>query len=55
MTRGMEAVRLLGVGLFWGGAWRHSWLLIGTGLAAILAAWARGLLRRSSGVEFTSA
>jgi len=44
MTRSAEAARLLGIIVFWLGAWYHvRWLLV-IGMAVILLAWARGKL-----------
>lgn len=42
MTRAMEALRLLGVILFWSGAWVHRPVLLAGGLVLILGAWLRG-------------
>jgi hypothetical protein len=43
MTRSMELVRLVGLGVAWAGAWVHSAAFISLGVAVILAAWGRGL------------
>jgi len=42
MTRGMEALRLVGLGIMWLGAWRHQLGLIALGLGLIVMAWLRG-------------
>jgi hypothetical protein len=49
MTRLMEAVRLGGLALLWGGAWVHRPLLMALGLAVILFAWLRGKLSPERG------
>jgi alpha-beta hydrolase superfamily lysophospholipase len=43
MSRTIEMVRFVGVGVFWVGAWMHRPLLAAGGFAVILAGWARGL------------
>lgn len=43
MSRGMEAVRLLGLAVAWIGAWTRTPLLLFLGVGVILAGWARGV------------
>jgi hypothetical protein len=47
MTPPMEAARVFGVCLFWGGAWYRSVLVCTGGLLVIAIAWARGALFRT--------
>jgi hypothetical protein len=44
MTPAMQVVRSAGAAVFWVAAWSHSPWIMALGLAAILLAWARGLL-----------
>src|SRR3954447_5189454 len=44
MTRGVEAVRFAGVGVFWVAAWGHWPFLMALGFVTVLLAWARGLI-----------
>ncbi len=43
MSRSVEAGRLLGLMVFWTGAWWHRSVLIATGVLVILACWLYGL------------
>jgi hypothetical protein len=42
MTRGMEALRLVGLAVLWYGAWRHQLGVFALGLVLIVLAWLRG-------------
>jgi len=42
MTRAMEAVRILGLVLLWGGSWHRNLPVAALGVLIVLAAWARG-------------
>jgi uncharacterized membrane protein len=44
MTSAMEALRVLGLALFWFGAWYHWVWLMFLGAAVILAAWIEGVV-----------
>jgi hypothetical protein len=44
MTRPLEAVRFLGLGLFWLAAWYRIGWLLPVGLLVIVVAWLRGVL-----------